>query len=86
MKLKIKRRAMSVLIHQAAWMVDHGRMLLFNIMRIQNAEGSERHNPLRGCLTDQEYKLIRQRFRVLKELVEDLRKIANHLERSSRDE
>ncbi len=86
MKLKIKRRAMSVLIHQSAWLVDQGRMMLFRIMRIQNGEGSENANPLRGCLNDQEYKLIRQRFKALKPLVEDLRAIANHLERGSRHE
>lgn len=87
LKLRLKRHAASVVVHQAAWSMEHGCSILFSFLEEDTGvRGAFRGNPVRGALTEQERKLITQRKEKVNEMVKDLRKIAWHLEKGARDE
>jgi len=83
--LKVKRQAVSVNLHAGCRAIEVGTHELLQALRVHNAEGSEKHNPLRGALTEKEFRLIRQRRDKINEAVADLRKIANSIQRSATD-
>lgn len=83
--MKIKRRAVSTILHASARAMEVGSSELFKSLRTNNAEGMEKNSPLRGALTDQEYRLIRREKDRVDGVIENLRKIANAMQRSATD-
>ena len=81
---RIRRRAVSILLFASARGMEVGAQELYGLIRIEAGEGAEQDDELYGALTEREYNLVRQRYRAAKNIIEDVRKIANHLWKTSK--
>lgn len=72
MKKRYRRLMVAKMLHLGCNAIDSTRVLTW-----YEAIAS-------GVLTEKEFKLLSQRAKTVKEMVEDVRKIANHIERKEK--
>lgn len=80
---KAGRRASSHILHAVARTIEYGCFMGSQLLDDNEGSVIAREGPLKRCLTDKEVVLIDQRLSKCREMVKDLRVIANHLRKSS---
>lgn len=81
---RIKRRAVAITLFASARAMEVGVGELYQLLRQDNGEGHQKDSPLKGALTDKEYRLVEQRHKAGRKLIDDIRKIAQHLWKTSK--
>lgn len=82
---RMKRRAVSRIIWQTISMMTNATYLLSEHLHVEGGTPVHRKNPLRGALTDAEFEALRKCIEKVRIQLENLRKIAKHVERGTDD-
>lgn len=83
-KLKLRRQQVAIRLHASARGLEVGNHELLEVLRGDNGEGSEQYNLMKGSLTEKEHRLIDQRRKKIRECIDDIRKISNHIYKTTR--
>lgn len=80
---RVKRRALAIILFAAARGMEVGVHELHSSLRRHNGEGNEEESPLKGSLTEKEYNLLEREYKRSRKVVDNVRKIAQHLWKTS---
>lgn len=80
---RIKRKAVGRILWHTVGIMESCMYHLGDHLHVEGPFNAHRNNPLKGALTEREFNLIGQRIKKIREYIEDLRKIAKHLERGT---
>lgn len=82
---KLKRRSFAICLEAALKIIQVGVMQITTLLDETEGSVTTREGPFKGTLTEKELRVIDQRKSKIFDLTQDLRKVARHLWKTSRD-
>lgn len=83
MKKRVKRKAVAIIIWHTVGIMESCLMKLGDLLRMESGTPVHRDSPLRGAMTEQEFKALSGQVERIRGKLENLRKIAKHIERNA---